>query len=156
MAGYGFGIVVCAVGPGCGMTVKFSAESIRETRWYEFALRFLFGGLMTAVAGMIAKGYGPVLGGLFLAFPAIFPASATLVQKHEAEKKAQKGLRGEVRGKRAAAVEAAGAAMGSVGLLSFAAISWLLLPKHEATLVLLGATAVWLAVSVLVWVIYKV
>jgi hypothetical protein len=30
---------------------------------------------------------GPRVGGLFLAFPAIFPASATLVEKHEKQKK---------------------------------------------------------------------
>jgi hypothetical protein len=36
---------------------------------------------MTAIPGWIASKYGPVVGGLFLAFPAIFPASATLVEK---------------------------------------------------------------------------
>ena len=38
---------------------------------------FFFGGLITAVAGVIAQRFGPIIGGLFLAFPAIFPASAT-------------------------------------------------------------------------------
>jgi hypothetical protein len=42
----------------------------------------LLGGVVTVVAGLLAKHYGPVFGGLFLAFPAIFPASATLVDKH--------------------------------------------------------------------------
>lgn len=36
---------------------------------------------VTALAGVIAKHYGPVIGGLFFAFPAIFPASATLIEK---------------------------------------------------------------------------
>jgi Protein of unknown function (DUF3147) len=52
-------------------------------------VRFLFGGICTVGAGLIARRYGPGIGGLFLAFPAIFPASATLIQTHEKEKKAQ-------------------------------------------------------------------
>ncbi len=53
----------------------------------DYAIRFLFGGLITVAAGIIAKRFGPGIGGLFLAFPAIFPASATLIEKHEKEKK---------------------------------------------------------------------
>jgi hypothetical protein len=37
--------------------------------------------------------------GLLLAFPAIFPAGATLIEKDEKEKKEKKGLHGTVRGK---------------------------------------------------------
>ena len=44
--------------------------------------------------GIIAKKFGPGMGGLFLAFPAIFPARATLVEKHEKEKKQQAGMEG--------------------------------------------------------------
>ena len=36
--------------------------------------------------------WGPGIGGLFLAFPAIFPASATLVEKHEKQKKNRAGI----------------------------------------------------------------
>jgi hypothetical protein len=42
---------------------------------------------MTVVAGLIAARFGPVVGGLFLAFPAIFPATATLIEKHVRERK---------------------------------------------------------------------
>jgi hypothetical protein len=38
----------------------------------------------------------PVVGGLFLAFPAIFPASATLIEKHVRERKEKAGLPDEV------------------------------------------------------------
>ena len=38
-------------------------------------------------SGGNAKRYGPGVAGLFLAFPAIFPAGATLIEKHEKEKK---------------------------------------------------------------------
>jgi hypothetical protein len=40
----------------------------------QYALRFLFGGIVTAVAGLVAQHFGPVVAGLLLAFPAIFPA----------------------------------------------------------------------------------
>jgi hypothetical protein len=69
------------------MVVKFQLSALRRMKWYEVILRIIFGGLATVATGMIAKSYGPVVGGLFLAFPAIFPASATLVEKHEKEKK---------------------------------------------------------------------
>ena len=49
---------------------------------------------MTVVAGLIAARFGPVIGGLFLAFPAIFPASATLIEKHVRESKEKAGLPG--------------------------------------------------------------
>ena len=42
----------------------------------------------------------PVVGGLFLAFPAIFPASATLIEKHGRERKEKAGLAGARRCKR--------------------------------------------------------
>jgi len=64
------------------MRVSLHLLALRQTKWYEYAVRFLFGGTITVLAGLIAKQYGPTLGGLFLAFPAIFPAGATLVEKH--------------------------------------------------------------------------
>ena len=76
------------------MSVQLELAELRKTRWYEFAIRFLFGGAITVVAGLIAKHYGPVFGGLFLAFPAIFPASATLVETHEKRKKREAGISG--------------------------------------------------------------
>ena len=94
--------------------------------------------MITAARGLIAKKFGPGVGGLFLAFPAIFPASATLIEKHEKQKKARAGLHGSARGRKAAAGDAAGAAIGSLGLLSFACLVQRLLPSHSAWLVLLG------------------
>jgi hypothetical protein len=78
-------------------------SSLSETKPHEYALRFLFGGSRTALAGLIAKGYGPEVGGLFLAFPAIFPAAASLIQNHEIRRKAEIGTDGVDRGRNAAA-----------------------------------------------------
>jgi hypothetical protein len=67
---------------------------------------------MTVVAGLIAARFGSVTGGLFLAFPAIFPASATLIEKHVRERKEKAGLPGARRGKEAAALDAPGGLCG--------------------------------------------
>ncbi len=137
------------------MRIRFDSSSLRQTKWNQYAVRFIFGGLITAAAGVVAKQHGPVIGGLLLAFPAIFPASATLIEKHEKQRKEQNGMNGIVRGRQAASMDAAGSAMGSVGLLLFAAIVWCLLSDHSASVVLFGATAAWLVVSVLIWEVRK-
>src|SRR6266571_6459133 len=133
------------------MLVKLDFSAVRRTRWHEYATRFVFGGAVTAFAGIIANHFGPGVGGLFLAFPAIFPASATLIEKHERERKEERGLAGKRRGREAAAVDAAGAALGSIGLLVFASVAWRLLPRYAAWMVLPLGTLAWAAVSVLLW-----
>ena len=131
--------------------ISIDLSGLKRTKWYEFAIRFVVGGLITALVGVIAKKFGPSVGGLFLAFPSIFPAAATLVESHEEKKKAREGLDGEIRGRQAAALDAAGAAMGSVGLIAFAVVVWQALLGHNAGIVLASATLVWLAVSALLW-----
>jgi hypothetical protein len=119
-----FGLHPLSVPEGNLMVVKLKLSVLAEGHCYEYAFRFVLGGAVTMLAGWIATEWGPVIGGLVLAFPAIFPASATLVEKHEREKKENAGLRGAKRGRDAAALEAAGAALGSVGLMAFATIVW--------------------------------
>ena len=133
------------------MRVRINASGFRNTRWYEYAIRFLFGGLITVASGMIAKRFGPGVGGLFLAFPAIFPASATLVESHERKTKEKAGLHGQKRGRHAAGIDAAGASIGSIGLMAFAIVVWRFLPTYDTTVVLAGATVVWFGLSLLVW-----
>jgi Protein of unknown function (DUF3147) len=133
------------------MRIRVDLSALRQTKWHDYAVRFLFGGLVTALAGIIAKKFGPGIGGLFLAFPAIFPASATLIEKHEKEKKESLGLNGSARGRSAASVDAAGSSMGSIGLFVFALVVWQVVQRDRAWIVLAGATLLWLAVSVAVW-----
>jgi uncharacterized membrane protein (GlpM family) len=135
------------------MTIKIDASGLKQTKWHEYLLRFVAGGVITVIAGVIARQWGPVIGGLFLAFPAIFPASATLIEKHERQRKQEKGLHGEERGTDAAALDALGAAMGSIGLVAFAGICWWLIPRYPAPLALGGATVAWLLVSFSAWTI---
>ena len=137
------------------MQIKVDFSTLGQTKWHDYAVRFLFGGLITAVAGIIAKKFGPGIGGLFLAFPAIFPASATLIEKHEREKKESVGLNGAARGRSAASLDAAGSSMGSIGLFVFAFVVWHFILKDRAWIVLGGSTLLWLGASVTVWKIRK-
>lgn len=137
------------------MLVKLDFGSIRKTTWSEYVARFAFGGAVTLLAGLIADKFGPGVGGLFLAFPAIFPASATLIEKHQREKKRRAGLNGEQRGRLAAGVDAAGAALGCVGLIAFGATAWKLLPKLALWESLAFATALWAAVASTAWIVRR-
>jgi hypothetical protein len=137
------------------MRVHFEISALKATKWYEYALRFLFGGTITVVTGVLASHYGPVFGGLFLAFPAIFPAGATLVEKHEREKKQRAGIAGTIRGRDAAALDARGAAIGSIGLIGFAFTAWRLVPIWNGALALLAALVVWMTLSILIWLLRR-
>lgn len=133
------------------MRVSVDLSALRGTQWHQHAVRFFLGGLVTVAAGLLAKGFGPVFGGLFLAFPAIFPAGATLIAKRERQKKARAGLHGVVRGRRAAALDAAGAVLGAVGLICFALLVCKELVGNPAPLVLSGALLAWAGVAVSLW-----
>lgn len=133
------------------MQITIDLARLRRTKLREYALRFLFGGLTTVVAGMIAHRYGPTTGGLFLAFPAIFPSSATLVEKHEIQKKERAGLHGHNRGREAVALDAIGAALGSLGLIGFGLVIWLMLVRYQPMIVLSAALMVWLIVAMAAW-----
>ena len=133
------------------MIVHARLAPLRQIKPHEFALRFLFGGLCTMIAGLIAHHFGPRIGGLFLAFPAIFPAGASLIEKHEAARKQQAGMKGWVRGRVLAGVDAAGTALACVGLVAFAAVVWKALPAHGSSLVIAMATVAWFLVSIVLW-----
>lgn len=133
------------------MVIKLNIGALKRTQWHEYLTRFVLGGLITALAGWLASQFGPVFGGLFLAFPAIFPASATLLEKHERDKKRKAGITSTIRGRLAAALDARGAVMGAFGGMAFAAIAWKFLPHGSLSATLLLALAGWFAVSSLLW-----
>lgn len=133
------------------MKIKVDTAGLRQSKPYEYLVRFAFGGAVTALAGIIAKRFGPEIGGLFLAFPAILPASATLIQKHETEKKERLGEQGTERGELAAGVDAIGASLGAVGLVVFASIVWLRLTESTVGATLPEATLAWFITAVSVW-----
>lgn len=129
--------------------VDFS--SLRDAHWWQFAVRFVLGGAVTACTGLIAQHWGPVIGGLFLSFPAIFPASATLIERLETDKKLAAGIHDRDRGRKAAALDAAGAVLGGWGLVCFGLAAWLLLPRYPTALALAAAGIVWMASAMSLW-----
>jgi Protein of unknown function (DUF3147) len=151
MDGGGFSDLVFLSAGGRVMRIKFKFAGAKQTDFSEYALRFFFGGVVTVITGMVAKKLGAGIGGLFLAFPAIFPATATLIASREKEKKCAVGMDGTMRGREAAAIEARSTAYGTVGLVAFALIVWRFLPRHNASLVLIVAAGAWLIVAVLLW-----
>jgi uncharacterized protein DUF3147 len=130
--------------------IKFHFSSLKTTSWWEHALRFAIGGAITVIAGILAKKYGPSFGGLFLAFPAIFPSSATMLEKHERQEKEEKGFSPGRRGRDAAALDARGAARGSLGLMLFAWFVWKVLPNHSAWMIV-AAGVLWFLTCFLMW-----
>jgi len=145
------GVRVWNLGAGTAvklMRIEFKLSALRNTSVTDYGLRFAFGGAITAFAGFIAKEYGPVLGGLLLAFPAIFPATSTLIEASERQQKIDRGKSGRMRGRLVAALDARGGMWGSVGLMCFAAFLWKLLPAWNAAGNLFAALAVWLIASI--------
>ena len=133
------------------MRIGISISKLREGKPSEYLSRFVFGGIVTVLATLIAKHYGPVIGGLFLAFPGIFAPGLSMTEKHAEERKAKLGEHGTLFGRAEASVEAAGASIGALGLAAFALILWKGLPTHSLALILPLAGAAWLCVSVLLW-----
>ena len=131
--------------------IGIELSSLRGTKPHEYLLRFLLGGLMTMAAGMIGDRFGPVVGGLFMAFPAIFPAAATMLEKHERIKKEQAGVAPGKRGRMVAGVDAGGATLGTVGLAFFALIIWKILPLSATWFALMIALLAWTVVSAGLW-----
>jgi len=137
------------------MRIRIDVASLKQIEWHEYLTRFLLGGVVTVATGLVAKHFGPIIGGLFLAFPAILPAGATLIEKHERDKKRRAGIPLTIRGRLAAALDARGAAMGAVALAAFGLIIWRFLAHHNAAVMLGLALAVWLALAVLIWRVHK-
>ena len=134
------------------MKIEFNPSAVASATWREYAIRFLLGGLVTAGAGLIARKFGPVIGGLFMAFPAIFPAAATLIEEQD-ERAGSSTKSGEHRAQVDVGADAAGAAAGSIGLLAFAAIVWRILPTYSPGFTLVVATLGWFGLSFLGWIL---
>jgi Protein of unknown function (DUF3147) len=118
------------------MRPSVDLSSVAKVGPREYFVRFLFGGIVTAGTGIVTHAYGPIIGGLFLAFPAILPASLTLVEQHE--------------GRHAVTDEARGGSLGAVALLGFAAVT-LRLAGYGAGVALTGGTCAWIIGILVLW-----
>jgi hypothetical protein len=135
--------------------IEVHLSSLKETNVNEYAVRFLFGGACTVIADLIAKRFGPAVGGLFLAFPAIFPAGASLIESHEKRRKAKIGADGANRGRLAASIDSAGASLGCIGLLGFAFLLWKGLSDHEPFVIISLAVVAWGLLAWILWMLRR-
>lgn len=116
---------------------ELAPQQLRHTKAWEYLVRFAFGGAITVVTGIVAKLWGPIVAGLFLAFPAILPASITLVKQHD--------------GRHDAIDDARGARLGSFGLAAFAVAVGATALTVSPWLVLAAAAVMWALVDVGLW-----
>ena len=129
------------------MLIGINVAKLREGKPNEYITRFLFGGIITVLATLIAKHYGPILGGIFLAFPGIFAPGLSMTETHAIERKAKAGANGTLFARAEASVEAAGASAGALGLAAFALVLW----KGLAMAMVYAAISTWLGLALGRW-----
>ncbi|WP_198168503.1 DUF3147 family protein [Herbidospora yilanensis] len=107
--------------------IRLHPSRLRSLSVRGLAVRFAVGALIFVVAGLIADRWGPVVGGIFLAVPAVVAAALALVEARE----------------RRGRPDVKGAALGAAGLIGFAGCVWGLAVTVPAWLALVIATVVW-------------
>jgi uncharacterized membrane protein (GlpM family) len=123
--------------PGDEPLVGIHAGALRHVPVRGLAIRFAFGAAISVVAGVISIAAGSEPGGILLAFPAILPATLTLVEKEESERKAEDLDVGSV--------------LGAAALAAFAVVVWRFVGRHPAPVVLSLATLAWVAAAVILY-----
>lgn len=118
--------------------LEISLADARQVPRRDLVIRFAFGAAISVAAAVIALVMGVRVGGLLLAFPAILPATLTLIEKEDGEHKA---LEDDV-----------GSVLGAVALAVFGLLAWWLIPRAGPALALVAACAGWLVSALLLYV----
>lgn len=108
--------------------------ALRDLSRRDLLVRFAFGAAISAIAGIVSVLAGSQPGGLLLAFPAILPATLTLVEKDESERQAEDLDLGSI--------------LGAASLAAFAAVVWQYMPAWNPAANIVAALAAWLAMAV--------
>lgn len=108
---------------------RLSGSDIAKTRPRDLLARFAAGGVTSIAAGIVTLVFGPRVGGVLLAFPAILAASLTLIEEEEDAVDAREDARGAIAGGLALALFALIAAVLVLHIpggwaLAVAALSW--------------------------------
>lgn len=114
-------------------------SQLRQTKVRDLLLRFAFGAGISIVAGLGAVFLGSTVGGLLLAFPAILPATLTLIEKEQ-------GLDDAV-------YDVGGAVFGGAGLVAFALTASFTFGHLPAVGALLASLAAWTLVALVLYVL---
>lgn len=109
----------------------------RDIRARDLLVRFGFGALTSAGAGIITIAFGSRTGGIFLAFPAILAATVTLIESEETASDAREDARG--------------ALVGSLAMAGFAAVAAALFTELPGGTVLVIATVAWVGIAIPVY-----
>ena len=124
---------------------RVAPDRLKTEKFKDYSLRFAFGAGIALVAGLVGMWLGPMIGGVLLGFPAVLPASLTLIQKKE--------------GRDEASIDSIGAMLGATAMVVFAVFVSLTVKSWTAVPSILAALALWLAVAVglyfLVALVYK-
>lgn len=116
---------------------RASLARLKKVRAWEYAVRFVFGGAVTAIAGWLGQRYGVAVGGMFLAFPAILPASLTLVEQHD--------------GRHDALEDARGGRVGALALACFALVVTASADRWPPPIFLAVALGAWILAAIALW-----
>jgi Protein of unknown function (DUF3147) len=114
---------------------KIDSGKIAQTRPRELLYRFAAGALTSVISGAATLAFGPRVGGILLAFPAILAASLTLIEEQEDSLDAREDARGAI--------------VGGCGLVAFAAVATLALGHMAGALALVLAAIAWAATAVI-------
>jgi uncharacterized protein DUF3147 len=118
---------------GASLVPEIKPGSLAKQKPTAYVLRFAFGAGISLVAGLIGMKFGPVVGGVLLGFPAILPASLTLIAKKE--------------GTEEAAIDSLGAILGAVAMIAFAIVVTLWVTRWGVVASLAIGLIVWLVVA---------
>ena len=118
---------------GEDQTPRIALHELRSFGVADYLIRFAFGFGISVVAAIIAHIAGAKVGGLFLAFPAILPATLTLIERREGHAQAVSDVRW--------------ATLGAVGMIAYAGVM-VGLVRHAPALAIVAAFVAWIVVSV--------
>jgi hypothetical protein len=118
---------------GVPLVPEVKPGEITNRKPADYLVRFAFGAGISLVAGLIGLKFGPLVGGVLLGFPAILPASLTLIEKKE--------------GKEEASIDSLGAVLGAVAMIAFASLVSLWVTRWGVIATLAVALVVWLVVA---------
>ena len=118
---------------------RFKPSKLKDVAPPDLLIRFAFGAAISFIAGLVAIEWNSKAGGLFLAFPAILPATLTLIEKQESKRDAEENDEG--------------AMLGSVAMIAFAAAGVWALRAVASGAALAIASVAWLATAVALYIV---
>jgi hypothetical protein len=118
---------------------RVQLAKLKEVEPGDLLVRIAFGALISVIAGVVSLVWNAKAGGMFLAFPAILPATLTLIEKKESKREAEE--------------DDEGALLGSVAMFSFAATSVWALATFAAGIALAAATGAWAVTAIGLYVV---